>query len=243
MTPWISLDDAIENVIFYYTNYTQNVTNTVASILTPRGVAFCLTLAGTMYDMYKFTLNTTGRVLGSVIDEFSTSGNLWIFFGDETRPIPYKVCATPPQGVSWVYNKISNTLFERQSGPVGSSTPFSYLETNPCKLPWIMTVATTYGVDESGNNVKTAEYYLDEWLSDFFVDIHEKTDIPPRILLSCWALNSGIWFENDRVVRLEVMDKNAETYVFENINSELNSSDMPRWRNVLNLTHTEESAT
>lgn len=226
---------------FLYTYIETITTPTVSlfySILGPKGVQFTISVLSWLYDIFNYIALINYRILGSIVDEFSTIGNLWVFIDNESKPLPYKVFNEHPCHVKWFYNKNVNSLYESINNISDRVSPsqLNYTDEILCrKLPWIMSVLSHYEVDPSDNEIIRQEYYLDDWVSTFFMTVYDNILIPPNILINCWSLNSGVWFSGNQKWRLQIINRDGDSVTFDNINSTFSDNDMLKWRKCLGL--------
>lgn len=211
--------------------FLENSVHTLHRIIGPRGLALSIRILSTLYQVSYTVCSLFYRIFGAVIDEFSTNGNLWVFRGDNTQPLPYKVFAEYPVDATWFYNQNANALYEALSAEARTS---SYVPLHSVKLPWIMSLLSCRILNENGGITAETEWYLDDWASSFFMttDAHL---ISPKIILACWSIQSGVWFSDSDVVCLEVIDRNGERVVFNNINTTMTDTEELLWRKTLGL--------
>ena len=220
-----------ETISIFTSNLTSYLASSMHSVIGPRGVAFSLSAFSTIYQITSYLGSLVYRTFGAVIDEFSTNGNIWVFLNSNTQPLPYKFFAEYPVNATWFYNRTSNTLYEALSP---ASRINSYVPMQSFKLPWIMSLVSCMSEDKKMTN----EWYLDDWASTFFMAT-DNYYISPKLVLACWSINSGVWFSDSDTVRLEIIDKNGEKVVFNNINASLSDTDAISWRKVLGLESTQ----
>ena len=179
----------------FFDTFTRQITNDIGkfanNVLGPRGIAFSLWVVSSIYSVSLAIGNVAWRTFGAVLDEFSTNGNIWIFADSKTTPLPYKVFNECPEFAKWFYNSQANSLYESISSRVNS-----YFLTSPTKLPWIMSVVSCEKLNSDGEYKSSGEWYLDSWVSEFFMSVHENYYIDPRIILSCWSIQSGICYRD-----------------------------------------------
>lgn len=215
-------------------NPLQKMTDFFIRLLGPRSVALCVSVMSTLYDItYEFA-KLNYRALKALAYEFTTIGNLWVFRDDNSQPIPYKVFKTHPENVKWFYNTLSNNLYES----INYITDCSADPNNQSvKLPWRMSVLSQVKKDLSNNEVVLQEYFLDDWASNFFMNVYDAVTIPPNVITQCWSLNSGIWLwpDDNSFWRLQIIDRNGENITFDNVTGQFNEEDQLKWRRVLGL--------
>jgi hypothetical protein len=218
----------IENVL---EDFLKKSVHTLHRIIGPRGLALSIRILSTLYQVSYTVCSLFYSTVSAVIDEFSTNGNLWVFRGNNTQPLPYKVFSKYPVDATWFYNQNANILYEALSAEAQTS---SYVPLHSVKLPWIMSVLSCRIMNDSGGVAAETEWYLDDWASTFFMatDAHV---ISPKIILACWSIKSGVWFSNSDVIRLEVIDRNGDRVVFENINAQMTDAEVILWRKTLGL--------
>lgn len=212
----------------------QKITNFSIDLLGPRGVALCVSVISTFYYVTYEISKLFYRALNALIYEFSTIGNLWVFTTDNSHPIPYKVFKNHPENVKWFYDALSNNLYESLNFVSYRS---SVINNHSVKLPWRMSVLSQVKTDVSKNEVVLQEYFLDDWASNFFMNVYDSVSIPPNVIIQCWSLNSRIWLltNDDSFWRLQIIDRNGENITFDNVTGQFNEEDQLKWRRVLGL--------
>jgi hypothetical protein len=222
-------------------NPLQKMTDFFIGLLGPRGVALCVSVMSTIYDVtYEFA-KLNYRALKAFVYEFTTIGNLWVFRDDNSLPIPYKVFKTHPENIKWFYNTLSNNLYESINYITDRC---AHPNNQSVKLPWRMSVLSQVKKDLSKNEVVIQEYFLDDWASNLFMNVYDAVTIPPNIITQCWSLNSGVWLwsDADTFWRLQIIDRNGENITFDNVTEQFNEEDQLKWRRVLGLESSPQPA-
>ena len=214
----------------YYQSFSKAAMQHLVNILGPRGVTIAFTIFSTTYELLHAIALFNWRILGSIIDEFSSVGNLWVFHSENQTPIPYQVFGDHPESAKWFYNKNVNTLYESMNCISDRCPP-----TTCAKLPWIMSHLSLIEKDSEGNEITKNEWFLDEWASHFYLTVYDSFSVSPKVILNCWSLNSGIWMDENKVYRLSVINKNGEHIEFNDINHALSEELTLKWRSILGL--------
>ncbi|NDG32363.1 hypothetical protein EB118_20090, partial [bacterium] len=104
--------------------------HTLHTTFGPQFTALTIKILSYVYQLSHTVGSLFYRTFGAVIDEFSINGNLWVFRGCNTQPLPYKVFNHYPADARWFYNKNVNTLYEALSPDAQIS---SYVQLNTVK--------------------------------------------------------------------------------------------------------------
>jgi hypothetical protein len=210
----------------------QNVMDFLVDSMGHRGLAFFICILSTLYDITYEVAKFNYRIIGSIVDEFSTVGNLWVYLTDNSHPLPYKVFKEHPKNARWFYNKNANTLYESLNCICDCSLPLVHCE----KLPWRMSILSQVRTD-SNNDIIMQEHYLDEWASTFFMTVYDANVVPPNVLMQCWSLHSGVWMHPnaDYTWRLHIINNHGDNITFNNINCLLDEEDKLLWKKALGL--------
>lgn len=201
---------------------------------------YSLSIFNTVYDLTEIISKYACRFVNSIYREFSILGHYWIFLHDESIPIPSWYLQQVPSDYDYEYNDTVKVLHEKGSVYFEGCEDEQIRNQFHTKLNWVMASVTAYNVLKDGSTQDYANHYLDS-IFDLTVigNLDENGDYyypTPDTILSCWSIHSGRWFNKGEKVRLEVMTRDGELLMFDNIFSICDTEEgCSRWIKAIGL--------